>query len=82
MTTPVFEASPMGLECIYGSRGDVALGWGEDKAAAANKTPIIADNWGEKKEKKRKKERKKDRQTDRQTRRRKNDKEEERKRKT
>ena len=25
---------------MYGSRGDVVFSWGEDKAAAANKTPI------------------------------------------
>ena len=32
---------------MYGSRGDVAFGWGEDKAAAANKTPTAqANKWG------------------------------------
>ena len=33
---------------MYGDRGDVAFGWGEDKAAAANKTPIAqANKWGD-----------------------------------
>ena len=37
---------------MYGSHGDVAFGWGEDKAAAANKTPIAQAKKYRKKERK------------------------------